>query len=255
MSRLRERNDYFEWRGDRYAFHQLVDGPVLARLDPDSEDEQIWTLHSRRVISPNGEEVRAIAKQVHGVDLPERAAYATVARVRDDGLADRVAALEARVAELEAREPAVVEKIVEVEKIVHVEVPAPVVEPAPPYVPDFTLIPDQLAKYAEADDSPLVKDLRARIAELEAREPEIRTVEVPVAVVVEEAGEIIETIPDNLARLVPNTVADQEQVKWLRSRWQELTHRLVDGGRSLEPLSPAEMIEQQELERYRGLFG
>lgn len=163
MSRLRERNDYFEWRGDRYAFHQLVDGPVLARLDPDSEDEQIWTLHSRRVISPTGAEVRDIAKQVHGVDLPERFAGASVVRVRDDGLADRVSILEARVAALEALEPAVVEKIVEVEKIVHVEVPAPVVEPDPPpapYVPDFTLIPDALAKYAEADES--AEDFRKR---------------------------------------------------------------------------------------------
>ncbi len=163
MSRLRERNDYFEWRGDRYAFHQLVDGPVLARLDPDSDDEQIWTLHSRRVISPTGAEVRDIAKQVHGVDLPERVAGASVVRVRDDGLADRVSVLEARVAALEAREPAVVEKIVEVEKIVHVEVPAPVVEPDPPpapYVPDFTLIPDALAKYAEADES--AEDFRKR---------------------------------------------------------------------------------------------
>jgi len=33
-------------------------------------------------------------------------------------------------------------------------------EPAPPYVPDFTLIPDQLAKYAEADES--AEDFRAR---------------------------------------------------------------------------------------------
>ena len=155
MSRLRERNDYFEWRGDRYAFHQLADGPVLARLDPDSEDEQIWTLHSRRVISPNGAEVRDIAKQVLGVDLQERVAGASVVRVRDDGLTDRVTALEARVAELEAREPAEF-----VERIVHVEVPAPVVEPAAPYTPDFTLIPDELAKYAEADES--AEDFRKR---------------------------------------------------------------------------------------------
>jgi len=164
--RLRERNDYFEWRGDRYAFHQLVDGPVLARLDPDSDDEQTWTLHSRRVISPTGAEVRDIAKQVHGVDLPERHAGETIDRVRDDGLAARVAALEARVAELEARKPEVVEveKIVHVEVPVAVEVPAAVVEPDPPaepYAPDFTLIPDALSRYAAADES--ADDFRLRL--------------------------------------------------------------------------------------------
>ena len=164
MSRLRERNDYFEWRGDRYAFHQLADGPVLARLDPDSDDEQTWTLHSRRVISPTGAEVRDIAKQVHGVDLPERHAGETIVRVRDDGLAARVAALEARVAALEAA-PA---KSAHDDEF-HIPETAPIeyadeAEPEPPaepYVPDFTLIPNALAKYAEADES--AEDFRLRL--------------------------------------------------------------------------------------------
>lgn len=48
-------------------------------------------------------------------------------------------------------------------RAIPVEVPAPVVEPDPPaapYVPDFTMIPDQLAKYAEADES--AEDFRKR---------------------------------------------------------------------------------------------
>ena len=192
--RLRERKDYFQWRGDRYAFHQLVDGPVLARLDPDSEDEQTWTLHSRRVISPTGAEVRDIAKQVQGIDLPERYAVETVVRVRDDGLADRVASLEERVAALEAKrdEPppvVIAEPVVEVEaepapdprdaeiealkaRIADLETqplgyadeaPEPEAEPAAPepYVPDFTLIPEPLARFAEADES--AEDFRVRL--------------------------------------------------------------------------------------------
>ncbi|CAB4199453.1 hypothetical protein UFOVP1333_49 [uncultured Caudovirales phage] len=164
MSRLRERNDYFEWRGDRYAFHQLVDGPVLARLDPDSDDEQTWTLHSRRVISPTGAEVRDIAKQVHGVDLPEMHAGETIVRVRDDGLAARVSALEARVAALEAA-PA---KSANDDEF-HIPETAPIeyadeAEPEPfaePYVPDFTIIPEALSRYAEADET--AEDFRLRL--------------------------------------------------------------------------------------------
>ena len=188
--RLRERNDYFQWRGDRYAFHQLVDGPVLARLDPDSEDEQTWTLHSRRVISPTGAEVRDIAKQVQGVDLPERYAVETVVRVRDDGLADRVASLEERVSALEARPvpeppPVVIsEPVVEVTpdpvpdprdaeiealkaRIADLETqplgyPDEAPEPEPePYTPDFTMIPEPLARYANADEGSA--EFRARL--------------------------------------------------------------------------------------------
>jgi hypothetical protein len=53
---------------------------------------------------------------------------------------------------------------------------------------------------------------------------------------------------------VPQTLADREHREWLRRRWQELTHRLVDGGRSLPQLGDAERMEHQQLERYRGLF-
>lgn len=63
-----------------------------------------------------------------------------------------------------------------------------------------------------------------------------------------------EPLPDTLARLVPQTVADMEHKEWLRLRWQELTHRLVDGGRSLPPLTDTERVEHEQLERYRGLF-
>ena len=63
-----------------------------------------------------------------------------------------------------------------------------------------------------------------------------------------------EPLPDTLARLVPQTVADREHRDWLRMRWQELTHRLIDGGKSLPSLSDAERVEHEQLERYRGLF-
>jgi hypothetical protein len=63
-----------------------------------------------------------------------------------------------------------------------------------------------------------------------------------------------EPLPDTLARLVPQTLADREHREWLRLRWQELTHRLVDGGRSLPQLNDAERVEHEQLERYRGLF-
>lgn len=187
MSRVRERQDYFQWRGDRYAFHQLVDGPSLARLDPYCDDEQRWPLHSRRIIFPTGSEVRDIARQVQGLELPEsRPEGMAFAPVSDPELEGRVASLEERVAKLEAKlaeqpkpaEP--VEVVVEADEFHIPDTPplpyddeaevdepeeAPVVEtePAPepaPYEPNFTVIPDRLAKYAEADES--AEDFRKR---------------------------------------------------------------------------------------------
>lgn len=79
---------------------------------------------------------------------------------------DTEAALRARIAELESRPPEI--RTVEVEKIVErvVEVPAVVEEAAPvePYTPDFTLIPDALAKFAEADET--ADDFRKRLKRL-----------------------------------------------------------------------------------------
>lgn len=63
-----------------------------------------------------------------------------------------------------------------------------------------------------------------------------------------------EPLPDTLARLVPQSLADREHKDWLRARWQELTHRLVDNGRSLPQLNDVERVEHEQLERYRGLF-
>ena len=70
----------------------------------------------------------------------------------------------------------------------------------------------------------------------------------------EPAEEESEPLPDALARLVPETIEQRAHKEWLRDQWQKLTHRLVDGGKSLPPLTEAERIEHQELERYRGLF-
>ena len=75
---------------------------------------------------------------------------------------EELAIAKERIAELEAREPEVriVEKIVE--RVV--EAAAPVVEEAVPYTPDFTLIPDALAKFAEADET--AADFRNRLKRL-----------------------------------------------------------------------------------------
>lgn len=167
MNRVRERQDYFQWRGDRYAFHQLVDGPSLARLDPYCDDEQRWPLHSRRIIFPTGSEVRDIARQVQGLELPySRPEPMAFAPVEDIELEGRVSSLEERVAKLEALlakrdepepepEPEDEFHIPETPPLGYADEaePEPEPEPAPePYTPNFTIIPEQLAKYAEADE-------------------------------------------------------------------------------------------------------
>lgn len=62
-----------------------------------------------------------------------------------------------------------------------------------------------------------------------------------------------EPLPDTLARLVPVSVETLERKTWLLARWQNLTHR-IHAPDVFGPLSPAEVREHEELERYRGLF-
>lgn len=130
MTRLRHRPDYFEWRGIRIFFHRLQDGPTLARLDPYAPGEQDWLLHSGRTIQVTAEEIRAITFEVHGIQLPD--VNPDLKIINDPALEARVKMLEgqvadllARVATLEAKEPATAE-------------PEPEAPEAPAPAPDLT---------------------------------------------------------------------------------------------------------------------
>lgn len=166
MPRLRNRPDRFIWKGDDYAFHRLQDGPTLARLDPYSDIPQRWLLHSGKVLHLTGAEVRDVAKQVNGTELPETrpegVVFQTDPRVADliarvdeleaqfDGLADRLGDAFERIRALEERPP--------VERVeVRVE-PAP--EPAPEPEPDVS--PEtHFADLMLADET--VEDARERL--------------------------------------------------------------------------------------------
>lgn len=71
-NRIRKRDDRFTLRGWVYPFHRLVDGPVLARLDPDSSQVQWLPLHGRKdePVEVRPGDVQSITKQVFGIDLP-----------------------------------------------------------------------------------------------------------------------------------------------------------------------------------------
>lgn len=62
-----------------------------------------------------------------------------------------------------------------------------------------------------------------------------------------------EPLPDTLAAMVPESVAQKERKAWLRDRWQQLNHK-IHGTNVFGAPSPAEVREHEELERYRGLF-
>lgn len=96
MQRLRHRPTAFMHRGNSFAFHRFQDGATLARLDPYADGEQIWLLHSGRDIAVTAEEVRDISKQVHGLDLP-----ATRPEGGTCNCGARFAAIEARLDALE----------------------------------------------------------------------------------------------------------------------------------------------------------
>lgn len=168
MSRLRNRPDRFNWKGDDYAFHRLQDGPTLARLDPYSDVPQRWLLHSGKVLHLTGADVRSVAKQVNGTDLPETRPEgimfqtdprieAMLKRIEDlelqlDMLADRMDEAIHRIGELEAR-PAVIERIVE---------PAPLPEPEP-IIEEPEIAPaDHFADLMLADET--ADDAKARLS-------------------------------------------------------------------------------------------
>jgi hypothetical protein len=162
MDRLRHRPDYFMYRGNRFYFHRLADGPTLARLDPYTDGEQTWPLNSGRTIKVTAPEIRDITFQVHGIELPE--VNPDLKHITDPTLEPRLAALETLVAELAAKmaEQAVSYnsgKIAEPEPVAIKEVP----EPEEP-VPDPR---DEALAAAEAE----LAALRARVAELEQVEP------------------------------------------------------------------------------------
>lgn len=70
MGRLRERANYFMLRQDRFPYHQLRDGPALARLDPDADTVQLWELRSGHIVEVRPGDVQLISKQVLRLDLP-----------------------------------------------------------------------------------------------------------------------------------------------------------------------------------------
>ena len=72
MDRLRHRPDYFMYRGNRFYFHRLADGPTLARLDPYSDGEQTWPMNSGRIIEVTAAEIRAVRRSLRRVE-PDRA--------------------------------------------------------------------------------------------------------------------------------------------------------------------------------------
>jgi len=150
MDRLRHRPDYFMYRGNRFYFHRLADGPTLARLDPYTDNEQTWPLNSGRTIEVTAPEIRDITFQVHGIELPE--VNPDLKHITDPTLEPRLAALETLVAELAAKmaEQAVSYnsgKIAEPEPVAIEEAPDP-------------------------RDAELAA-LRARVAELEARDASV----------------------------------------------------------------------------------
>jgi len=114
--RVRNRQDYFLLRGDRYPYHQLADGPGLARLEPDSQDVQFWPMHSQKVVEVRPGDVQEISRQVLGLALGEREPGTghTIYRGPPD-LTDRVEAIERRLDALEAR-PEPVEPEPEIEE-------------------------------------------------------------------------------------------------------------------------------------------
>lgn len=111
----------------------------------------------------------------------------------------------AEIAELKSRPPVVVEKIVE--RVM--EVPAAAVEEAETeaaYAPDFTIIPDELAKYAEADES--AEDFRKRAFSLLFR--------FGIAEGENFAGGGEPLTPDEKIKLLPMLIANFNAGNWLK---------------------------------------
>jgi len=176
MPRLRNRPDRFTWRGDDYAFHRLQDGPTLARLDPYSDIPQRWLLHSGKALHLTGADVRDVAKQVNGTELPETRPAGTVfqtdprmealiARVEDleahfDALADRLGDAFERIRELEAREP-VIERFTERVEVRVETVTAP--PPPPPPEPEPLAPESHFADLMLADET--AEDAKVRLTE------------------------------------------------------------------------------------------
>ena len=150
MDRLRHRPDYFMYRGNRFYFHRLADGPTLARLDPYTDGEQTWPLNSGRTIEVTAPEIRDITFQVHGIELPE--VNPDLKHITDPTLEPRLAALETLVAELAAK----------------------MAEQPLSYNSGKIAEPEPVAIEAAPDprDAELAA-LRARVAELEARDASV----------------------------------------------------------------------------------
>lgn len=109
-------------------------------------------------------------------------------------------------------------------------------------------------------ESEELTNLRARIAELESRPPEIRevekiverVVEVPAAVVEEEAAPA-DGIPDEFRALMWPEELPEKFTERMKRRWQYLKHIQIDGAkptrfRALPDMTDAERVELADLE-------
>ncbi len=169
MDRLRHRPDYFMYRGNRFYFHRLADGPTLARLDPYTDGEQTWPLNSGRTIDVTAAEIRDITLQVHGIELPE--VNPDLKFISDPTLEPRLAALEKLVAELAERLSALA-----VEPLpVIAAAPEPlVIEKAPEPVAPQEPTPDPRDEESEAvlDPDPVVVTSEPSPVQIDAGERE-----------------------------------------------------------------------------------
>lgn len=239
--RLRHRPDSFEWRGDRWAYHRIADGDSLSCLDRYSPRAQTWCLHSGRVIEPTGREIRDIIRQVHWLELPD-------IDHDDERFADMLARIEA------------LERL-----LAKVDAP-PAAEPEEPEEP----VTDELDEPEQPDPEKEalraeVEALRARNAELEAREDPPAQQLPPLNTLMSEYGAVggeegpSDGIPDAFRDLMMVDETPEKFTERMRRRMQYLKHMQIDGSkptaaRALPDMTDEERNELADLEERNRRF-